>query len=78
MFEDLTSLWIIGVEAAECKHDSASAVSIAILRQISQDIVDTLLSLCMYSKRVPLGMNLLTNKGTDVSKQQPNSLTTFL
>ena len=40
MFEDLTSLWIIDSEVAKCKYDSASAVSAAILRRVSQDMVD--------------------------------------
>jgi hypothetical protein len=44
MFEGLTSLWIIGGEAVECRYDSASAVSTAILRQVSQCLVDALLS----------------------------------
>ena len=43
MFEDLTSLWIIGGEAAQCKYDRASAISVAILRRVSHDMVDTLL-----------------------------------
>ena len=44
MFVDLISLWIIGTEAVECKFDNASAVSIAILRWVSHDTVDALLS----------------------------------
>ena len=48
MFEDLTSLWIIGGEAAKCKYDSASVVSTTILRQVSHDMVDALLLWWMY------------------------------
>ena len=44
MFVDLISLWIIGTEAVECKFDNASAVSIVILRWVSHDTVDALLS----------------------------------
>lgn len=43
MFVDLTSLCIIGVEAAECRYDSASAVFAAILRRVSHDMVDAVL-----------------------------------
>ena len=55
MFEDFTSLLIIGGEAAKCNYDSCSAVSVAILRRISHDTMDFF---CMYSKWVPLDMNL--------------------